>query len=339
MRDFWNFLLFSGIIFLLFFLFFLHLEEKKDRPTRHCGEAYADISRASPPPYLFVSPTSASSELVKTAPAVKVHKNKPPVIPGSRKTVRRGLLKGGKKLRLFKSEKHLKEYFKDSLAVDSSLWRRNLGWPSKSQIKWLVEATWGEYIRGVCEYLKIPEYANLILSIAVHESSGSPHAVNRQSGATGLGQPVYSTADLYAALEECNIPQEYLDRSDPEQNILIYAVLFKHNLNICRRRKYSNAKDWAILYHYTGPKAAADTAAYYAEKDFQKADSTATFERSAADVYATPFWKSISHIMRMKPVEAPDWAKELWRSRDWENVEKIRLLVGGRVCRSKERRS
>jgi hypothetical protein len=205
----------------------------------------------------------------------------------------------------------LRESFHSQWAVDSSIWKPSYGWPSTREIKWLTYKSWGEYAKALCDYFKISDCYDIIMAISVHESSASPWAINDSSGATGLLQLVFNTADFVAAAKECGIPREFLNRGRPEQNIFVAIVLFKKNLKIFKDRGYQNCRDWAIMAHYSGAGAAEDSV------------------RNYGGLYQTPFYQSIMALAKLNSSPAPVWAQNLWAREDWRTVENIRHLAGG----------
>jgi hypothetical protein len=218
-----------------------------------------------------------------------------------------------KKIKFFPAEVEvgLEKSFYSVMSVDSSIWKKKFGWPSKREVKWLANSTWGELAGNLCDYFKIRDCFKIIMAIFVHESSASPWAVNTSSGAVGGGQVVHKTARLLAAAKECQFPVEYLNRAYPEQNIFLIIVLFKINLGIAKSRGYDNYRDWAILYHYAGPAVAEDTAAAH------------------GGLYNVPFVQSILTIESIDSREAPAWAQSLWAKEDWATIENIRRIAGG----------
>jgi hypothetical protein len=265
------------------------------------SRAYGDIPKPDLTPLLKPQPEKI---LVPLTAAVKPEQKKPsrPVDTDDCRTIR-----------FFPAEvaAGLEESFKSVTSVDSSVWRPKLGWPTARETKWLIRKKWGGLIKELCAYFGISDCVWIIEQINHHESAASPWAVNVISGATGNGQLVYKTAKYMASTEKCKIPIEFLNRSIPEQNLLITTALFATNLATAKKRGYKNYRDWAILYHYAGSEAAEDTAANH------------------GGLYNVPFIQSILAGEKMQPKEAPLWAQKLWAKEDWATIENIRRIAGG----------
>jgi hypothetical protein len=252
------------------------------------------------------------------------------------------------------------------IEVDPMIWQPSDGWLSNAQLKWVVEKKWGAMIMDLCVYFNMSNCYDDIVAIIVHESMGSPWAVNDISGATGLGQFVFTTAMMFTFSEEyldqfteldraavekiINQGQKTkkgkgkrkfdfkdyffssvqdLNRADPVFNIILTIIHFKKNYDTFKGWGYKNPIDWADLGHNTGSGGAADTAAFYAGYDTE--GDVCKF------VYEAPFWQLINGIRRLKPVEPPLWCWRFWQEEDWENLEKIRHIPSsGRLVSDKE---
>lgn len=176
------------------------------------------------------------------------------------------------------------------LACDSSQTKEL----SAANIKWLIYETWGDYFQPLCEYLKLP--TDTIVDMWTHESGGNPWAVNPISKATGGGQFLLSTAKTMA--KKYDIPLEVLDRKDPYQNMLMTCLYFRENMDYFRNKQ--SPETWAIAAHYCGAGAVEDSVSHY-----------------RGDPSNFWFTKIIVSIAKVKPKEAPEWAKSIWKNSQW----------------------
>lgn len=264
------------------------------------------------------APASKNVGIVPCSITGQEFNSKPAFSAPKAKSVKAVAEKIKKKIRIFPAEKKFLEFFNSSEGVDSSTWKPSYGWPTSRQIKWLAVNCWGDFIGSCCDFLKMKECTDIIISIFCHESSASPFAINHSSGALGPGQTVFTTGKNLSRDKRIQVPPEYIDRTCPEQTSLMIAVLFKTNMGFFKAKGYKNYRDWAILAHYTGALNAEDTANYY------------------GGLYETPFYKSIVAFMKTKPAVAPEWAQGLWRGQEWATIERIRQQAMGRPKSAKK---